>query len=605
MIKRWQWVLLGVTAAAALILSIMVYGRNTWAGGGNGRGNSQINDGIPRIRSVSVKENGDYNSAELCWEAMEGCKFQVLRKVKGEKKYEVCATLAEGETVYLDQKLEPGTDYTYTVRAAKAAGDSNEYGDYDEEGITTISSYVDIDVDYHNLYTDLSWSGIQGVDSYAVYRKFGSEKYRRLDTLNASVNSYKDLYHDTCTDDEKKNVLIREYFLDMSDNPASYTVRGRSLVDGKESLGIYHAKGSFTLSMPIIVDAKILDNGRIKLVWASVAKAEQYYIFTGSKKPDGSIEWHRTAKVPADGSDKYKMSFDLADQRDTYYTVQAVAHSNGEAIFSEYDETITLDQAVHADTSILFLGDSITVGVPYTATMTNNKIYSYPWRVSKLTGADYYNASVSGATYAYVEDKTEAQSICRNMVDKIAKGITPYAMTSESGEKVLMTDLNGRNLADFDIIVMAGGTNDYSNLVPMGADKDTDQHTFRGAVRGMLDKIASADQVRKKTGKAPIKVVYLSIFYGRKIESGYLDTSGRYDTVNEIGLTLQDYEDSLEDMMEEFKAAGHEVYRFDTKDYVNEDNWELTTADSLHLTREAYARIGSGLAAMLLDQVVQ
>ncbi|MBQ4046538.1 MAG: hypothetical protein II627_08790, partial [Lachnospiraceae bacterium] len=67
----------------------------------------------------------------------------------------------------------------------------------------------------------------------------------------------------------------------------------------------------------------------------------------------------------------------------------------------------------------------------------------------------------------------------------------------------------------------------------------------------------------------------------------------------------QDYEDSLESMMEAFKASGHEVYKFDTTDYVNQDNWELTTADSLHLTREAYARIGSGLASMLLRQVIR
>ena len=71
-----------------------------------------------------------------------------------------------------------------------------------------------------------------------------------------------------------------------------------------------------------------------------------------------------------------------------------------------------------------------------------------------MTGAKAYNPSIPGATYAYNE-RTNRARIVTDIAENIKYGKTPENALHE----------NNKTYRDFDVVVMAAGTNDYSDNI--------------------------------------------------------------------------------------------------------------------------------------------
>ena len=303
-------------------------------------------------------------------------------------------------------------------------------------------------------------------------------------------------------------------------------------------------------------------------------------------KDDNGVHWTEVKEVKHKSATRQKETITVnADH--TYYTIKAKFVRDGKTVYSDFDQNFTIENRNYQDKNILYIGDSITFGSPYKGA-TTVEVFSYPWRVQQLTGVKMYNPSIPGATYAYKDDK------CRDrLVEDVAvpmnEGRTPYKALHE----------NKQTYKDFDIVIMAAGTNDYADSIKLGDKDSTDRTEFNGALNEIMGYIDAASEERVQEGKEPIKVVFVDLFYSNRTNI-YSELTNRFITPNGIGLTLTDYQNNLNDMIEKYKSEGVDIYQFHTSRFVTEDTCDTNTSDNLHMTRYTYTQIGNELSEFLI-----
>ncbi len=144
---------------------------------------------------------------------------------------------------------------------------------------------------------EVSWSGI-GADKYAVFRKSGSESYKKIKTVTGTS------YVDTTA------VLGETY---------SYQVRGVSSSGGY--IGEKSNAASITYKGASIAVAGTSTENGIKLTWDAQENAKQYFIY----KKNTSGEW---AKLKATTGLKYTDTAVKAGEKYTYSVVPVNANGN-------------------------------------------------------------------------------------------------------------------------------------------------------------------------------------------------------------------------------------------------------------------------------------
>lgn len=469
---------------------------------------------------------------------------------------------------------------------------------------------TNVSVDFTNLHALVSWDEVKGADGYDVLRKFGKNgTYVEIGNVKAEdkVLEYKDVYRDSFTGERKEN-LTAGYFVDASNNDIFYTVRPYKLNGSVKTLGEYYSDGDFHLEAPCIVDVKKINNQEFSIEWSTVKNAEQYDIYIGCDI-DGKREWEKVSEVDHENKTRLIERIQVKEGY-SYFTVKAVATKNGETVYSDFDSDYTIDNRKYENSNVLFFGDSITFGSPYKGKTTRD-VFSYPHRVSQLTNIQFYNPSIPGSTYTYKEKSNRSRMIQIAQCLKDSRNVTEKDLTKNGKDGVHASDMyvyktdfvdnqiNGRKFKDFDVVIMAVGTNDYLDDNPFGALDSTNIREFNGAVNTIIRYFQDASQERVSEGKKPIKVVFVDLFYSDRTYD-YSQKTNRFITKNKIGLTLTDYQNNINDLVKEYKTQGIDVYQFhDT--YINEDNCPYTMSDNLHMNRYAYAKIGNNLAKYLIE----
>ena len=346
-----------------------------------------------------------------------------------------------------------------------------------------------------------------------------------------------------------KQILTNDIFADPTTNNLVYTVRACSIKNSKTSYGLLDNDGEFHLEAPAIVSLK-----NKKLTWGSVPNAEGYIILKGV---DGV--WKELAKVK--GKNSKTQSFSLSSvSKKSYYSVQAFAHNNRKLVYSSFDEGFSLMNSSHSKINILYFGDSIAYGSPY-RTASSSDIFSTPYRVAQLTGCNYYNPSVSGATYHDLGVKNGRNientnyyryRITREVVDPISVGKAPVNAEHMGIDKNSKGETN-TCIDDYDIVVLAAGTNDYNDYTSLGKKDSNDTATFHGALNHIISKIEKASENRVNNGKKPIKVIFVDLFYSDRTTT-YNVKNNRDVTPNKIGLTLSDYQNALNEQYSKCKV---------------------------------------------------
>lgn len=561
-----------------------------------------------KLLSLNYYKSGDNYYAKLTWNAKKGTKYLILRKLTGNYKGHSTVVAKSSKATFVEQ-VEKGKLYTYSVRTVTTKKGKKVYGAYDKEGLKLIAE-PKVSVDFQNLKATVSWTKVNGATKYCIYRKIGSQgKYKYIASVDASKLSYSDQYYKSKND--LSNLMVTVPFIDPSSNTLFYTVRacwGKSVCDVKKiSYGMYLTDGDFHLESPDIVSLR-----NNTLTWGNVPNAQAYLIL----KNNGT-NWEIISQV--DDMATITQSINLEDiDMNAYYAVQAYANKNGEITYSNFDrgfslKNFSLDNSKYR---ILYIGDSITYSSPYYG--AEKHIFSIPSRVGELLGCVYYNPSIPGSTYhdlGQVDGRNIENTnsyryrICREVVDAIYDGELPgnweYLGNAENSEGISNTKLE-----DYNIVVLAAGTNDYADNTKLGSIDSDDVSTFNGALNHILAKIEQASNNRIEKGEEPIKVIFVDLYYSdRTSYKNFNKRINRDVNKNQIGLTLQDYQKALDEICAKWEAQSDSLtfYNFKTRDYgiVDNTNCPYSSSDNLHFTKFTYGQYGNAFAQFLVDNVFE
>lgn len=549
------------------------------------------------LKSYSIK-NKKY--VKLNWESVSGDVYYVYKKLAGSGLYKKIAEkrATAGECSYTDVLKGKG-EYTYTVRRKSGAEDGAAKDEkYDEEGITTLRDKPKVKVDFTNLHAVIHWEPVSGADGYEVYRKWKlNGKYHRIANIwGEGENSYVDVFHNSIRKEIREKYMIAGYFIDPSTQGYVYTVRAYKVEGGKKSYSDYYRDGDFYMDTPTVVDASrdTKNKEKVMIEWSTIRNAKEYYIYGGRVGEDEKVQWENIASVKAETSVRQKTLAEAGEEY-TFFSVRAVSEKDGEQVFSDFDKGFYVDGRKYGNMNILYLGDSITFGSPYKSKETV-EIFSYPWRISRLTGAKFYNPSIPGSTYSYKErdqDNYHRYRIVKDVAERIRDGKTPMQALHS----------NKQTYKDFDVVVLAAGTNDYLDDTVLGSVDSEDIHEFNGALNTIMGWIKEGSVQRIKEGKKAIKVIFVDLFYSDRTYH-FAELTDRRKQKNHINLTLTDYQKDLERIMDKYKKQGVDIYRFETDEIVTGKNCPTASCDNLHMTRYTYSQIGNRLAEFMIKNKI-
>lgn len=597
------------------------------------------------VLSVSYVAKDKSEGYEVRFKTQKDRSYEIIRKEKGAYKYRSCGIVkaTDKTTAFLDEEIQPDASYRYgarqvTVKGEKviATGKTGKKGDT-PEGLTEGT------VTPGNLATEVSFSHV-GADAYEIYRKLpGETEFRKIATVadtdlgskeKGDTITYEDKYEETFTQKEKNAYLDGKYvvYLDPCVNGNRYRIV--PVYEGDYTVyGAYKKEGYFYLQKATLVKASMKDEKgtvpsaelkertptEVVLTWHAVPNVDGYVVRQGKEKTLGhAVKW---TDILDTGNPKEKKAFSykeettgsngcsLSDESVTsasvtlpynkdlpYYTVVAYYEDNGTRVYADYEEDFTVENRTYSNVSMLYIADSIAYGTPYTTTETGYE-YSFPFRVTQLTALDTYNAGIPGATVAQ-KSGLSVRNYLSDELYRLQEGKTPTCY------HLLNMKENHRALADFDIIVLEGGANDHTWDIDLGAEDSREKDTFYGAWNTIFDAIIEASREREQSGKDPIKVVMMDLFYSDKDNEQVTIPVSREDAKNAYGLTYKDYQKAINSLVKRYqKEPDIEVFHFVNEDYhfVTRENCNRTTVDNLHLTAETAVDVGTRFAQFLQD----
>lgn len=563
---------------------------------GSARGITPLEIKAPTLVSLENVNTVNEKYTLFTWKSIPGKTYAISKKVNNGR-WQVIDTVKAQEslTTFVDDSIKKDTKCYYTCRVVDRLDKFHvKYGDY-EKPMTAIEEKVTVKLDCQNLKSIVQWDEISGANEYKVYRKVGvNGKYRLIGTSNTT--SFTDVYKDNAVTADEKSFLCAGTFVDPSVNPFVYTVRAINKSDNRLSYGPIDEDGEFHVEKPSIVEVKKLSPNTVEIGWGRILNATGYNIYSGYEDRFGKINWKLSCSVGDTDTVRQKAIVKIPSGNN-YFTVRAVYKKNGKTYLSGYDTGYKIEKKSYENNNILFLGDSITYGSPYKSLLTKN-VFSYAWRMQQLTGVRMYNPSIPGATYTYRDEKNRDRVVTQ-VAQQIRDGKTPYAMDPELD--FMDNGHNEQKFKDFDVVVMTCGSNDYGDNIPMGDIDSMNIEEFNGAVNQILQWIKEGSDERVADGKAPIKVVFVELFYSdRTIDHSVL--TNRFTTPNKLGYTLLDYQANLNKQVEKHRKDGMKIYEFDTTEFVDQNSCPYVTSDNLHMTRYTYGQIGNKFAKFLISE---
>ena len=508
----------------------------------------------------------------ITWSGSKSGYYYYIFRKSGSGSYVHIGTVkgVNGTQKYTDKDIGDGTNYTYTVRAVQKLNNSKKkkkskktiveyWGNYDSAGIRTICQKVNVDgsiKNFQNLKTYVKWKGVSGATNYYVYRKKGfGGSYKLLATTGSGTRQYIDVYSKTLKTKDEKSNLFSEHFVDPDRNPYHYMVRAVVKKNGKISYSDYYLHGVFSLSEPQIMTVTKVKGNEYKVKFCEVYNAEKYEIYSATKS-GSKYTWHKLKTVKPNGKNSQTVTVKKYG-KDTYFSVKAISTMKGSTLNSSFETGFTIKNLGKLKgKKILYYGDSITYGSGYSGT------YAYPIRVQQMLGGDYYNPSIPGATYS---QKTTARWNLHPMT-KRDRMYDQVGVRIRDGNNVIKSFNNtvhipvqpswGKTYDKYDVIIFAAGTKDYLDNAEIGDINSADPHTFCGAINMTMKFIQDGNEKRVSAGKAPIKVIFLNLFYSdRTYYKNWGKRTNRFKTKNDIGLTLTDYQEAQNALVAKYQKG--------------------------------------------------
>lgn len=568
---------------------------------------SWLDEGYPMVKALTTdfisNENLDAVNNSFTFESNLGDEYVIMRKnlFKWE---EVDTVIGEDqETTWVDKEANSSSRYRYSVSRIL---EKDEKGNvvaatpYDEKGLKTLNKTVYPKVGYTNLRSRITFVRRIGVSGYKIYRKYGDKDYEFLIDKKQRkwpIISYSDVYKKSCHKGEIHSRITFKNFIDPSNNDLVYTARAFIQNKDRGTLiqGPMLLDGDFRIADPTIVDVWKTSPDTAEVKFATVPNATAYTVFSG-KKYDEEVKWEVRARVEKISAES-TMEIEINNAKgDDYFTVQAEFKKNGKRFFSGMEQNYTTRYRKEAKgKKILVIGASGSYGCPYKR-KDIRFIFSYPYRMGNMIGAEVTNVSVPGATYSTIEGNRA--HILSDVVDKIENGetIDRDCYTFD----VLNRNLEERSLEDFDIVLVVAGGNDYNSDFKPGDVESTDTTTFAGGINYVIDKLCEASNTRKEEGKNPTAIIMVGTTYSDR-RAVFAELNNRYETPNTAGYTLQDFQDVFEEIYHKYEEKGENIYLVGSEEFLNQGNCPTATTDNLHMTRITNGEFGAYLAKMFVE----
>ena len=485
----------------------------------------------PKLLSATNSYVKNKPQTTLKFKGRDGNKYYIYRKTSNAS-WKLIKTIngKNGNITYVDKKISKNKTYSYTVKELrKTSKGIYQYSRYNNEGLSIVAIRPTVKASYGNLKTTVKWNKVKGATGYKIYRKIGIKgNYRCIgDTKDTN---FIDVYKNTSKTNSEASLLLRNHFLDPTYNPYVYTVRAYKEVGDAVSYGPYYGNGYFYKSQPHMVKVTKKDSKNMIVKWGTVRNANSYYIYSGYKDKSGRLHWKKLKSVKAEDNPSQSTVVKTI-KNNNYYTVKARFVVDGKSYYSTYEKDFNIGLKKSNNTNILFIGDSITYGSPYKKS-TNKEIFSYPYRLEQLTGANVYNLGIPGASFGLRDGQPWLIS---DVVEKVQTGIN----TSKTLHKT------NKKFENFDVVVIAAGTNDYIYSMKLGNIDSDNPKEFNGALNYTFKCIQEANKKRANKGKKAIEVVVLDLFYSNRV-SDFSKEINRFTTKNKAGYTLKDYQDNID-----------------------------------------------------------
>ena len=225
--------------------------------------------------------------------------------------------------------------------------------------------------------------------------------------------------------------------------------------------------------------------------------------------------------------------------------------------------------------SILVLGDSINANYA-------NNISEF---IQKSTGANVLNGALGGARLSTKTGNSEniptGAEVVKSLISGDFQPLENHINENRTGallESQLKTleTLKSVDLNELDFVILAFGTNDRLESVPIGSDTD-DETKFKGALKLSIERLQSANP--------QLKVMLASQPYSYRH-----DGAGAYydeNTPNLAGHVISDYVKAMEDIADKYHVHFVDNY---TNAGINEFNksFYFNTIDGIHGKQESF-----------------
>ena len=206
---------------------------------------------------------------------------------------------------------------------------------------------------------------------------------------------------------------------------------------------------------------------------------------------------------------------------------------------------------------ILFDGDSITYGI---TSGSNRATSPYPSLVGKILNCEIENIAIAGARYCKRDDKD---------ID-------------------ISTRAENFDYSGYDYIILAAGTNDWTDAFEIGELTDDSRTTIYGALNYVIGRIYEDNQNAVIGIMTPIA----------RFRQGSTYANCLHDVTNSNGKTLLDITDAIINYCNYYSIPVCDLSRNSPLNQWNQDNDEITT-DRLHLQQKGYEIMANKVAGWI------
>ena len=220
---------------------------------------------------------------------------------------------------------------------------------------------------------------------------------------------------------------------------------------------------------------------------------------------------------------------------------------------------------------------------------------SYPYTISKKTGASTKNCGIGGAQLGRDIDNTAYQAmsmssitdaLCSGDWTNVIAGATEAWKQDGFDQSEIVSKIVSMDYSTADVFTLFYGTNDFGNERPIGLNSDTTPETFKGAINYVI--------TRLKASYPTVQLIFFTPVWRARNILGDGKESNTYP--NPAGIYLIQYVDALMEV-----CALHDVDVFDTyrSSDINTEHEKKYLLDGLHLSRAGADHLGVLFAEQL------